>query len=73
MDPTNNPAMKKIPITSNVEASNKLAIKNAVAPPPSAMRNTGRLPILSESIPSGNCETIPPTENVAKIIETDVH
>lgn len=71
MDPTNNPAMKKVPITRNVEASNKLAAKNAVAPPPSAMRNTGRLPIRSESIPSGICETIPPAENVANIIETE--
>ena len=55
-----------------IDVSTKLAPKNArTAPPPSAMRKTGRLPILSESIPSGNCETIPPTENDAKINETD--
>ena len=73
IDPAKRPAMKNIAITAVVEVSTVLAMKNEIAPPPSAIRKTGLLPILSDNIPSGNCEIIPPTENDARITDTDVN
>jgi len=73
IEPEKSPAMKNIAMTAVVDVSTVLAIKNEIEPPPSAARKTGLLPILSDSIPGGNCEIIPPIENEARIIVTDVN